>query len=52
MRRAASMLGSCITIYEIENAKHDVFLSKADVREQAFKMMFRWVKNVEDSWLT
>ena len=51
MRRAASTLGSEVTIYEIENAKHDVFLSKSDVREKAFKLMFRWLKNTEDDWL-
>ena len=50
MRRAASTLSSEVTIYEVENAKHDVFLSRSDIREKAFKLMFRWLKVVENNW--
>ena len=51
MRRVGSTLSPEVTIYEIENARHDVFLSKSDIREKAFKLMFRWLKNTEDDWL-
>ena len=50
MRRAASTLSSSVTIYEIENAIHDVFLSKLPIREKAFELMFRWLTNIEDNW--
>ncbi len=43
MRHAAAMISSQVTIYEIENAKHDIFLSKESVREKAFDLMFRWL---------
>jgi hypothetical protein len=51
MRRAASTMGPEVTVYEIENAKHDIFLSKASVREKAFNLMFRWLKHLEDDWM-
>jgi alpha-beta hydrolase superfamily lysophospholipase len=51
MRRAAGTIGSQVTIYEIENAKHDIFLSKQSVREKAFSLMFRWVQHLEEDWL-
>ena len=51
MRRVASTMSPQVTIYEIEHARHDVFLSKSEIREKAFKLMFRWLKNVEDGWL-
>ena len=52
MRRVVSAMSPQVTIYEVENAKHDVFLSKLETREKAFKLMFQWLKNLEDSWLT
>ncbi|UJR09210.1 hypothetical protein I4U23_013458 [Adineta vaga] len=51
MKNAASMLGPQVTIYEIENAKHDIFLSKQSVREKAFDLMFQWIQQLEDNWL-
>jgi alpha-beta hydrolase superfamily lysophospholipase len=51
MRRAAALIGSQITMYEIENAKHDIFLSKATVREKAFELMFRWLDHLEEDWI-
>lgn len=51
MRRVASTLSHQVTIYEVENARHDVFLSKSDIREKAFKLMLRWLKITEDDWL-
>ena len=50
MRQVAALIGSQVTIYEIENAKHDIFLSKESVREKAFHLMFRWLKHLEDDW--
>jgi hypothetical protein len=51
MRRIAAMIGSQVTIYEIENAKHDIFLSKQSVREHAFNLMFRWLRYIENDWI-
>jgi alpha-beta hydrolase superfamily lysophospholipase len=51
MKHVASMIGPQVTIYEIENAKHDIFLSKQSVRENAFQLMFQWLKHLEDDWL-
>lgn len=50
MRRAVAMIGRQVTICEIENAKHDVFLSKVNVREKAFATMFQWLKHLEEDW--
>ncbi|CAF5151707.1 unnamed protein product [Rotaria magnacalcarata] len=50
MRCAATMISSQVTIYEIENAKHDIFLSKQSVREKAFGLMFRWLRYLEEDW--
>ncbi|CAF3312132.1 unnamed protein product, partial [Rotaria sp. Silwood2] len=52
MRRVAAMMGSQVTVYEIENAKHDIFLSKQSVRENAFDLMFRWLRHLEEDWIT
>ncbi|CAF1032611.1 unnamed protein product [Rotaria sordida] len=52
MRRVASMMGSQVTIHEIENAKHDIFLSKESVREKAFDLMFQWIQHLEEDWIT
>ncbi len=51
MRHVATMISSKITIYEIENAKHDIFLSKQSVRENAFNLMFQWLRYLEEDWL-
>lgn len=52
MRRVASTLGQQITLYEIENGKHDIFLSEVSVREKAFHLMFRWLTHLEeDNWM-
>ncbi|CAF1339481.1 unnamed protein product [Adineta steineri] len=51
MKAMAATIGSQVTIYEIENAKHDIFLSKQAVREQAFDLMFQWLRHLEDNWL-
>jgi len=51
MRYVATMISSQLTIYEIENAKHDIFLSKQSVRENAFNLMFQWLRYLEEDWL-
>jgi alpha-beta hydrolase superfamily lysophospholipase len=51
MKHVAPMIGPQVTIYEIENAKHDIFLSKQSVRENAFQLMFQWLKHLENDWL-
>lgn len=50
MRRVATMIGSQVTVYEIENAKHDIFLSKQAVREKGFDLMFHWLQHLEEIW--
>ncbi len=50
MRRIAALIGTQVTIYEIENAKHDIFLSKESVREKAFDLMFQWIRHLEEDW--
>ena len=50
MRRIAATIGTQVTIYEIENAMHDIFLSKEPVREKAFDIMFRWLEHCEQDW--
>lgn len=52
MRQAVATMGSHVTIHEIEHGSHDIFLSKLPVREKAFNLMFRWLKNLEDDWTT
>ena len=39
-------LGSNVTIIEIEDAVHDVFLSSEPVRNKAMKKMVNWLKNL------
>ncbi len=51
MRHFAATMGSQVTIYEIENGRHDIFLSKLPIREKAFTLMFQWLKHLEDDWL-
>jgi len=51
MRRTAALIASQITMYEIENAKHDIFLSKESVQEKAFELMFRWLHHLEEDWI-
>jgi len=39
-------LGKQVTLLEIENAQHDIFLSPKNVREKAFNQMFSWLNNL------
>lgn len=43
IKRIGAKLGSNVSLLEIENAKHDVFLSNSLVRTEAFKEMFKWL---------
>lgn len=44
IKRVSAKLGSQVTLIEIENGLHDLFLSKKVVRENAFEEMFAWLK--------
>ncbi len=41
--RAALHLGSSVTLERIEGALHDVFLSRHEAREEAYRRLDRWV---------
>mgnify|MGYP002795080680 CR=1 FL=1 len=46
IKSVGAKLGKQVTIVEIENAQHDIFLSPKRVREDAFNQMFTWLDNV------
>jgi len=43
MKRVGSQLSNQVTLVEIENAQHDIFLSPKKVRDEAFRQMFGWL---------
>jgi alpha-beta hydrolase superfamily lysophospholipase len=43
-----SKLGNKVTLQEIDNAMHDIFLSPKAVREDAFDKMFSWILKFND----
>ncbi len=43
IKRIGAQLGRQVTLLEIENAQHDIFLSPRQVRGAAFKQMFAWL---------
>lgn len=45
IKRIGSQLGDKVTLLEIENAQHDIFLSLKEVRDEAYKQMFIWLKS-------
>ena len=45
MKRVGVKLGEEVTLLEIENAQHDIFLSSKNVRGEAFKQMFNWLNS-------
>jgi alpha-beta hydrolase superfamily lysophospholipase len=47
IKRVGAQLGKQVTVVEIENAQHDIFLSRKIVREEAFDEMFSWLNNRE-----
>lgn len=46
IKSVGAKLGQQVTLMEIENAQHDIFLSPKKVREDAFKQMFSWLDNL------
>lgn len=47
IKRVGARLGPKVTLLEIEDGMHDLFLSKAPVREKAFEEMFKWLKDLK-----
>ena len=47
IKSVGAKLGKQVTLLEIENAQHDIFLSPKIVREKAFKQMFSWLNNLK-----
>jgi len=47
IKRVGINLGDRVTLLEIENAQHDIFLSTKAVREVAFDKMFSWLSEIE-----
>lgn len=47
IKRVGETLGDRVTLLEIENAQHDIFLSPKPVREVGFNKMFAWLSNTE-----
>lgn len=45
IKRVGQSLGNNVTLMEIDNAIHDIFLSQKPVREEAFSKMFLWLKD-------
>jgi alpha-beta hydrolase superfamily lysophospholipase len=44
IKKIGSKLGKQVTLLDIENAQHDIFLSPKEVREAAFNQMFAWLR--------
>lgn len=43
MKSIGVKLGDHVSFVEVHNGKHDVFLSRSEVRENAFEVMFKWL---------
>lgn len=48
--RASLHLGSTVTVARIEGALHDVFLSRHEVREDAYRRLDRWARGWRATW--
>ena len=48
MKLYGPKLGSKVTLIEIKNGMHDLFLSKREVREEAINKSIDWLKNVSN----
>lgn len=46
IKRRGAKLGTKVTLLEVEDAMHDIFLSKKEVREKAFEGMFEWLLEI------
>ncbi len=47
IKKRGAKLGNQVTLLEVKDAMHDIFLSKKRVRENAFSGLFSWLKEVE-----
>lgn len=45
IKKRGAKLGNQVTLLEVENAMHDIFLSKKRVREKVFSDLFEWLKD-------
>ncbi|MEU4015098.1 alpha/beta hydrolase [Microbacterium sp. NPDC028030] len=48
--RAALRLGPSVTVERIDGALHDVFLSRHEAREEAYRRLDRWVTGWRATW--
>ena len=46
IKRVGKKLGDQVTLMQIDNAQHDIFLSPKAVREAAFSKMFSWLSEL------
>jgi alpha-beta hydrolase superfamily lysophospholipase len=44
IKKIGSKLGKQVTLLDIDNALHDIFLSPKEIREEAFDEMFAWLR--------
>jgi len=47
IKRVGATLGDKVTLLKIDNAQHDIFLSRKKVREVAFVSMFSWLSKID-----
>lgn len=47
MKRVGPKLGDKVTLSSIDNAQHDIFLSKKAVRDVAFDKLFSWLSKID-----
>ena len=45
IKRVGKKLGKKVTMVQIDNAQHDIFLSPKPVRDIGFDKMFSWIRN-------
>jgi alpha-beta hydrolase superfamily lysophospholipase len=48
IKERGAKLGNQVTLLEVKNAMHDIFLSKKEVREKAFEGVFKWLLGIGD----
>lgn len=48
--RAALRVGTSVTVERIDGALHDIFLSQADARQQAYQRMESWLRGWRATW--
>ena len=45
IKRVGANLGKRVTLLEVENAQHDIFLSQKKIRDKAFEQMLSWLND-------